>query len=276
MAIKKVTLLTGQTFDIGGDSLPDGGSTGQVLTKESNADGDAGWEDIPSINDQTPTFSQASSRTNIASGEKLSVIFGKIMKFFADLKTVAFTGSYSDLSDKPTIPTVNNATLTVQLNGTSKGTFTANASSNVTINLTKADIADLMFPVNSIYVTYTNSDPSNFIGKGTWSLVTSTVITSVTENVFGNGKALALVQDTGSTKYGLGLGYGNTVANHFSGYTQLYGKSVGSDQSAATGLNGYHVVGVPTKAQLGSDNYSNSGLIVERSSTTIYIWRRTA
>lgn len=35
-----------------------------------------------------------------------------------------------------TIPTVNNATLTIQKNGTSVGTFTANASSNVTANIT--------------------------------------------------------------------------------------------------------------------------------------------
>lgn len=30
----------------GGGSLPTGGTTGQVLTKLSNADGDAAWEDI--------------------------------------------------------------------------------------------------------------------------------------------------------------------------------------------------------------------------------------
>lgn len=50
----------------------------------------------------TATFTQATSRANISTGEKLSVIFGKIMKWFADLKTVAFTGAYSDLSGKPT------------------------------------------------------------------------------------------------------------------------------------------------------------------------------
>ncbi len=53
-----------------------------------------------------------------------------------DLATVATSGSYNDLSDKPTIPTVNNATLTVQQNGTDVGTFTANSSSNSTINIT--------------------------------------------------------------------------------------------------------------------------------------------
>lgn len=51
------------------------------------------------------------------------------------LATVATTGDYSDLSNKPTIPTVNNATLTIQKNGTTVNTFTANASSNVTANI---------------------------------------------------------------------------------------------------------------------------------------------
>lgn len=53
----------------------------------------------------------------------------------ADLATVATSGSYADLTNKPTIPTVNNATLTIQRNSTNVGTFTANASSNKTINI---------------------------------------------------------------------------------------------------------------------------------------------
>lgn len=52
------------------------------------------------------------------------------------LATVATSGSYNDLSNKPTIPTVNNATLTIQKNGTNVATFTANASSNATANIT--------------------------------------------------------------------------------------------------------------------------------------------
>ena len=68
---------------------------------------DVGLGNVPNVstNDQTPTFTKASTRKNIASGEKLSVIFGKIQKFFNDLKSVAFSGSYNDLSNKPTIPT---------------------------------------------------------------------------------------------------------------------------------------------------------------------------
>ncbi len=67
---------------------------------------------------QQPTFTEASTRVNITSGETLSTLFGKIKKFFADLKTVAFTGSYTDLSNKPTsMRNPNSLTLTV--NGSS-------------------------------------------------------------------------------------------------------------------------------------------------------------
>lgn len=54
----------------------------------------------------------------------------------SSLATVATSGSYNDLTNKPTIPTVNNATLTIQKNGTQIKTFTANASSDVTANIT--------------------------------------------------------------------------------------------------------------------------------------------
>ena len=47
----------------------------------------------------------------------------------------SFSGSYNDLTDKPTIPVVNNATLTIQKNGTTVESFTANASANVTANI---------------------------------------------------------------------------------------------------------------------------------------------
>lgn len=71
-----------------------------------------GLEKVPNVstNDQTPTFTQATTRANIASGEKLSVIFGKIMKWFVDIKSVAFSGSYNDLLDKPTSLPANGGT----------------------------------------------------------------------------------------------------------------------------------------------------------------------
>ena len=67
-----------------------------------------------------------------------------------DLATVATSGAYSDLSGTPTIPTVNNATLTIQKNSTDVATFTANASANVT--------ADIFVPTQTSDITNNGSD----------------------------------------------------------------------------------------------------------------------
>ena len=80
----------------------------------------------------------------------------------SDLATVATSGSYNDLSNKPTIPTVNNATLTIQKNGTTVKTFTANASTDVTANITvptkTSDLTnDSNFPVDANYVHTDNN-----------------------------------------------------------------------------------------------------------------------
>lgn len=63
-----------------------------------------GLGSVPNVatNDQTPTFSVASTRANIASGEKLSVIMGKIMKFFSDLKAHAFKDLVNNLTTSTT------------------------------------------------------------------------------------------------------------------------------------------------------------------------------
>lgn len=54
-----------------------------------------------------------------------------------NLHKVAKTGSYNDLSNKPTIPAAaNNGTLTIQKNGTNVATFSANQSGNATANIT--------------------------------------------------------------------------------------------------------------------------------------------
>lgn len=51
----------------------------------------------------TTEFTTATTRSNLTTKEKLSISFGKISKWFSDLKDVAFSGSYNDLSDKPIV-----------------------------------------------------------------------------------------------------------------------------------------------------------------------------
>lgn len=70
--------------------------------------------------DTTVTFSATAERANITTGEKLSALFSKIAKWLSDLKPVAFSGSYDDLSNKPTIPA--NTWRPVQDNLTSSST----------------------------------------------------------------------------------------------------------------------------------------------------------
>ena len=91
---------------------------------------DLGLDNVENVstNKQTPTFTEASTRVNIASGETLSTLFGKIKKFFADLKTVAFTGSYTDLSNKPT-SMQNPNSLTLTMNGSSSSYNGASSAS---------------------------------------------------------------------------------------------------------------------------------------------------
>ena len=91
-----------------------------------------GLDKVPNVttDNQSPTFTEAATRANITSGETLSTLFGKIKKFFTDLKTVAFTVSYTDLSNKPT-SMQNPNSLTLTMNGSSSiynGSATASKS----------------------------------------------------------------------------------------------------------------------------------------------------
>lgn len=98
---------------------------------------------------QEPEFTVADKRENIASKEKMPKILGKIAKFFTDLKTVAFSGKYSDLDGKPAI--VNNNTATEagsaldarQANPTIEGTM-ANQISQL-----NSDLNDINGSLNS-------------------------------------------------------------------------------------------------------------------------------
>lgn len=89
----------------------------QIPTKLSQLTNDGNYQTNTSdLKDNTTTFTTASTRSNVASGEKLSVSLGKIAKYFTDLKAIAFSGSKADIdlgnvdntsdADKP----VSNAT----------------------------------------------------------------------------------------------------------------------------------------------------------------------
>lgn len=47
-------------------------------------------------------FNEAANRQQISSGDNVNTLFGKIRKWLSDLKPVAFSGKYSDLTEKAT------------------------------------------------------------------------------------------------------------------------------------------------------------------------------
>ena len=133
------------------------------------------------------------------------------------LAAVATSGSYNDLSNKPTIPTVNNATLTIQKNGTTVKTFTANASSNVTANITvptkTSDLTndsgfvnstaiagkqDLLTAGDHINITGTTIKATDYV-HSEQPVATSSVTPVVTGSMISNGTITADKLATGAT-----------------------------------------------------------------------------
>lgn len=120
----KTSDLTNDSGFITTADIPEGAAASTTVPKMNAAEGAVGAElafargdhihpsDTSKLDktgdasNNTVTFSAATTREAPATGEKLSILLGKLLKFFNDTKTVAFTGSYNDLSDKPTIPTV--------------------------------------------------------------------------------------------------------------------------------------------------------------------------
>ena len=83
----------------------DTGSKGDKGDKgEQGEKGDTGAQgpkgDTPTVaDDMTVAFTEADSRTNIASGENTATLFGKIKKFFADLTAPAFAQMITSKDD---------------------------------------------------------------------------------------------------------------------------------------------------------------------------------
>lgn len=117
------------------------------------------------------------SRTNINSGENISSLFAKIRRFILDLKSVAFSGSYNDLSDVPDVVTkeyvdpvksqaaINRTTLGVQCKNLLKNTsvtttksgitFTVNDDKSITVSGTAT--SRIIFLVGTAYISQTGN-----------------------------------------------------------------------------------------------------------------------
>ena len=136
------------------------------------------------------TFTEAGTRANIASGETLPTILGKIKKFFTDLKAVAFSGSYSDLSNKPTI---GNGKVIIKQAGTQKGTFTMNQTGDTTIELTDNN------------TTYANMTAATASAAGKAGLAPAPAAGAQVKYLRGDGTWQSLINGLTATAAGFAL-----------------------------------------------------------------------
>lgn len=136
-------------------------SVGKAYLTDDSAETDIQDADYIPFYDTSATSKKKSLWSNIKA--KLKAYFDTLYDKTPTLATVATSGSYNDLSNKPTIPTVNNKTLTIQKNGTQVAQFTANSSSDVTANITvpTGDLASVNKPSSGQTTSYLRGD-------GTW------------------------------------------------------------------------------------------------------------
>lgn len=304
--------LTPDSGSGGGTDLPDQtGQSGKFLTTNGST---LSWANVPagtvtSVRVQAGTglsSSQSTAQTStlnttisIASGYKLPTTTewsgkqdtisdlatirsgaeaGATAVQPGDLATVATTGSYNDLLNKPTIPTVNNATLTIQKNGTTVNTFTANASTNVTANITvptkTSDITNDSEYITSADIPTKLSDFTDDLGSNpvhTHSQYltahqtiktlktdnTTTQTASASETLTGYGTLnLHKVSKTGSYNDLLNKPTIPTITDTYSATSSngMSGKAVASAISnkadKATSLSGYGITDAYTKTEI--------------------------
>ena len=134
-------------------------------------------------------------------------------------KTGAVTLSASDvgaLPDTTVIPTVNNATLTIQKNGSTVKTFTANASSDVTANITvPTTVAELSDA--SSYATTTQLDAKQATITGGATTITSNNLTASRALVSDSSGKVA-VSDVTSTELGYLDGATSNIQTQINSY----------------------------------------------------------
>lgn len=134
----------------------------------------------------TVAFSASSARENVKTGEKLSVIVGRIAKWFADLKTVAFTGSYNDLANKPTIPDISGK----------QDKLTA--GTNITISGNTISAKDTTYTSKSAVSGGTDVSLVTTGEKAIWNAKTSNVGTITGIKMNGASKGTSGVVDLGT------------------------------------------------------------------------------
>ncbi len=117
----------------------------------------------------TPTIPAAPGTLNTNNTTAQTASSSEALSGTIKLHKVAKTGTYSDLIGTPTIPTVNNSTITIQKNSTTVDSFTTNASSAKSINITVNELPSVSASDNGKILQ---------VVSGAWTTVTPVTVYS--------------------------------------------------------------------------------------------------
>lgn len=157
-----------------------------------------------------------------------------------NLHKISKTGSYNDLNNKPTIPTVNNGKLTIQKNGTSVATFTANQNGDTTANIsvpTKlTDLSDRAFSnITSRGESFLSWGGQNF--SGSYGPIDACMVPDLGANRFAFIPASAwkieYSRDSGATWTDYGASDGQKLALTSEGVALSIGKADGNNKATS-------------------------------------------
>ncbi len=229
----------------------------------------------------TNTFSQASTRVNLSTGEKISFSLGKIMKWFTDLKNVAFSGKASDLEQDSNNRLVTDTEKSSwsgkvdassgDIQNTKVGTFTASSASwpvpaaGETVKVILGKIVKYFTDLNSWRSTVVLI--ANIVNNCT-STDTNKPLSANQGKVLMDGKAPKSHASTATT-------YGAGNASNY-GHVKVSDNYTSSAGAASAGVAASSKAVADAYAKLNSD-ISNSNIYKRSYDTTITLssgWNR--
>lgn len=188
------------------------------------------WRKLPANafkNDNT-TYSTATTTANglMSSTDKTKlngIATGAEVNVQSDW-SVSDTTSDAYIKNKPTIPTVNNKTIKITVNGTEKGSFTLNQSSDATIALSDTNTTYAVVSTTANGLAPKVTDTTKYLrGDGTWATPTNTTYNAATQSAAGLMSAADKTKldgiTTGANKYTLPAASTSALGGIKVGYT---------------------------------------------------------
>lgn len=177
-----------------------------------------------------------------------------------------YNGSSMALSsDIPTVPTVNNATISLTCGIRVVGSYTTNQASNVSLDFA-ALFLNVIYPVGSIYMSINNASPASFLG-GSWTQIEAGYALWTASSGAGGTIGAGLPNITGD--------FGAKTYDADTDGTGAFRWSWTDSKVTPSGTNKDKNTRVQFNASRSSSIYGSS-TTVQPPAYKVYAWRRTA